>query len=140
VLSGAGIKHTDGQLVITRKNECAMGNLQVGGFDVFVQFAQRHGGVGLISRSIVARYLVKDHQFAVAAAALQATPVHFDFYLRHQPLVKCELDPRGRYGPPEGSLAALAQPLIEGDFLERWIKRSALSRSLGQEDGAERDK
>jgi hypothetical protein len=30
----------------------------------------------------------------------------------------------------------LAEPLIEWDFLERWIKRSALSRSLGQEDGA----
>jgi hypothetical protein len=78
------------------------------------------------------RNLEKEHQLAVAAAVFQAPPVHFDFHLRHQPLMKCELGAHRRYHPSERSLAVLAEPLLEGDFLERRIIRSALAGSLGQ--------
>jgi hypothetical protein len=93
--------------------------------------------VVLISCSGAVGNLVKEHQFAIAATALQAPAIHFDFESRHEPLVKREFTMGNSYRPAEGCLAVFAEPLIEWDSLESRIKRSTLAGLPSQNDSAQ---
>lgn len=87
MLTCGGIEQRNGQPVIAGQNERAVGDLQVGRFDVFVELAEIDGAVVLITRAPTIRNLNQKHHFALAAC-LQIFAIQGNFDCRHKALVK----------------------------------------------------
>jgi len=137
MLPSAGIEDPDSQPVVSRKKECVLDALQIGGFDVRVELREFDGAMVLKSRSVSVRNLDKEDQLAIAAAALEAPSIHFDCDPRYQSLVEREFYVGSRYRPTERRLAMFAQPLIEGDSFKGRVQRSSLAGRLSYARSAE---